>query len=124
MKTSSPTIYAARHSDGIEFCHLRDELSIIIPFHFVQPMIAAFHENRKASFEWYNEPDLPYPEAFWLTVYPMEIEVMLTQAHGENRICFTRRDFAALCQCAQALLATVPPDEYMPEDVDVQAAQE
>jgi hypothetical protein len=120
----SPSIYVGRHSDGIELMHGGDEVSIVIPFQFVAPMALAFYENRKASFEWYNEPDLPYPEAHWLTVHPMEIEVLLSQAHGENEIRFIRRDFAALCQCAMAMLATVPPDEYMPEDFDVESVAE
>ena len=121
---SSPSIYVGRHSDGIELSHGGDGLTIIIPFQFVAPMATAFYENRKASFEWYNDADLPYPEAHWLTITPMEIEVVLSQAHGESTIRFARRDFAALCRCAEAMLSTVPTDEYMPEDFDVEAIPE
>lgn len=118
MIVKSPTISIARSAIGIDIYHSELDAQMTIPFAFVRPMAGLFEQNLKGYVEWYNTDDLPYHAACFLNFEPFELEVKISQAHGENMMMFTRKDFAAICRCALVLLDTVPIDEFNPESFD------
>jgi hypothetical protein len=118
MSVKSPTISVARSAIGIDIYHSEFDAQMTLPFAFVRPMAALFERNMKGYIEWYDSDSLPYHEAYFLNFEPFELEVKISQAHGENMMMFTRNDFAAICRCALVLLGTVPIDEFDPESFD------
>lgn len=118
MTGKSPTISIARSAIGIDIYHSEFDAQMTIPFPFVRPLASLFEQDLKGYVEWYNTDDLPYHEAYFLSFQPFELEVKISQAHGENMMMFTRKDFAAICRCALVLIETVPIEEFNPESFD------